>query len=353
MRSPALPRRLLLAALASVPLAAQTTVAIPCGADNTLYQSAAGDLSNGAGTGIFVGVNATGLVRRGLVRFDVAASLPSGARILAARLELNVASASSATAEPMTGHRLLQPWGEGTSVATGSGGSGAPATPGDATWLHRYWNTTTWNSAGGDFATVPSFVAAMPQAGAFSSLLSRQAAADVQSWLDAPGSNFGWLLRSSEIGLQSARRLDSRESTGLRPSLVVAYLLPGQNGTWGLGCPTQVGNPTVGFLGTPVGGSSIQLAKSNFPWCVAIEFFALAIDPLGVPVLPPGWVGCSAHLPEAEWIIGNSSVINGSATSAFAVPLGFPGYLVACQVVLMPQGPIGYLASNVALTVLQ
>ena len=71
----------LLVALGSLTtLDAQTSVNIACAADNTLYQSTTGAVSNGAGTGIFVGTNAFGEVRRALLRFDVAAVVPANAK---------------------------------------------------------------------------------------------------------------------------------------------------------------------------------------------------------------------------------------------------------------------------------
>jgi hypothetical protein len=49
--------------------------------------------------------------------------------------------------------------------------------------------------------------------------------ADVQSWLDEPGTNFGWLLRGNEATLSTAKRFDSRENPILanQPVLVVDY----------------------------------------------------------------------------------------------------------------------------------
>jgi hypothetical protein len=36
--------------------------------------------------------------------------------------------------------------------------------------------------------------------------------ADVQSWLNSPGSNFGWLVLGDESVAGSAKRFDTRES---------------------------------------------------------------------------------------------------------------------------------------------
>ena len=82
------------AALCGIALAgaalAQTTVNIPCAADNTLYETIFGDASNGAGNSTFVGTNSFGSIRRAVMRFDVASVVPAGSRILTARLDLYV-----------------------------------------------------------------------------------------------------------------------------------------------------------------------------------------------------------------------------------------------------------------------
>lgn len=331
---------------------AQTTVSIPCAADNTLYESATGDLSNGAGIGVFVGLNSSGLKRRGLLRFDVAAAIPVGAKVITVRLDLNVSNSPVSVAEPITGHRLLQSWGEGTSVASGGGGNGGVATTGDATWLHRFWNTQTWTTAGGDFAATPSWTASMPASGVFSSQPSRQAVTDVQGWLDAPASNFGWLLKGGETILQSTHRIDSRESTGVRPTLVVGYLLPGQNGTFGTGCSAPSGTLATAWSGVPLGGATMQILQAAAPpLSVGAVFFALALDPAGTPLLP----GCTVWLPPGELIPGPAFVTDaaGAAVTPFVVPVGFPGQVVACQAAVLAPTPLGFTAGNAAVTVLQ
>ena len=52
--------------------------------------------------------------------------------------------------------------------------------------------------------------------------------ADVQSWLDDPDANFGWLLRGNESGIQTAKRFDSRENgtAGNRPQLTIDFMAP-------------------------------------------------------------------------------------------------------------------------------
>ena len=54
-----------------------------------------------------------------------------------------------------------------------------------------------------------------------------QMVADVQTWLDKPATNFGWLLKGDETQ-RSAKRFDSKENgnSNVRPVLLVEYDLP-------------------------------------------------------------------------------------------------------------------------------
>ena len=49
--------------------------------------------------------------------------------------------------------------------------------------------------------------------------------ADVQSWLDSPAANFGWLLLGNESISQTTKRFDSKdnEEEANRPVLAVEY----------------------------------------------------------------------------------------------------------------------------------
>jgi hypothetical protein len=193
--------------VAALPLTAQTsTVVVPCDLDNTLFENALGALSSGQGTSVFVGLPNVGGKRRALLRFNVASVVPPSARILGARLQINVA---------VTGHRVSSAWGEGASVATG--GTGAPAQTGDATWLHTFYSSSFWTTPGGDFDATPSFTMTTPQTGVAIAPPSLLAVRDVQAWLDAPASNFGWLLRMvDEVTLQTARRCPAPSRPGAR-----------------------------------------------------------------------------------------------------------------------------------------
>lgn len=334
-------------------LTAQTTVSVPCNLDNTLYESPTGGLSNGKGVSVFSGATATGDIRRALLRFDVAGTLPAGAVVLSAVVNLNVAQSTVFLPTPATGHRVLQAWGEGNSTATGGGGGGAAATPNDATWLHTFWSTSFWTNAGGDFAASPSFTLAMPGLGAGSSNPSEQAAADVQGWLNNPATNFGWLIKIVDESIPStARRISSRESATNKPTLSVTYLLPGQVGTVGVGCPVGTGTFQDAYVGTPTGGTTIQIVQTNGPvGTIGVNYLSFGVDPAGVALIP----GCSVWMPLSQPLIpGNVFLTDavGGATSPFPLPTGFPGYLITTQAVALDSSILGFSLSNAAVLVL-
>lgn len=246
--APALSCALLVSWLAAAAQAEVTT--IPAARDATLFEDPSGSLANGAGPVLFAGNNGQDLARRALLRFDVAAQVPAGARIEAVELTMNVSNAPNAILRTFTLHRVLEDWGEGTSSTTS--GSGAPATANDATWLHTFWPDRLWASAGGRFAPAASGSRSVGDVGPYT-WTDPGMTADVQAWLDEPAGNFGWLVMSDEATLNTARRFDSREHAvaANRPTLRVTY-----SGVVGVAGPRSPGprleppcpNPAAGPL---------------------------------------------------------------------------------------------------------
>jgi hypothetical protein len=219
---------LVLAVLSSS--AAAQTAAVPAARDATLIESATGALANGSGEYFFAGrtSQASGSLRRGALAFDVAAHVPPGVTVRAVRLHLHVSQThvSEGGDVQLTLHRALAAWGEGASHALG--GSGAPAAPGDATWLHRFHDQSLWSVPGGDFAAAPSASALVGGEGWYTWESTPALAADVQSWLDDPASNHGWILLGDESAPSTVERFDSRENADatLRPLLEVEFGRP-------------------------------------------------------------------------------------------------------------------------------
>jgi hypothetical protein len=198
-------------------------VALVPAKDNTLYEDANGSLSNGAGAFFFAGRTNMGVIRRGLIAFDIAGEIPAGSVINNVTLTLHMAMSGPGTFA-VSLHRALADWGEGTSDAEGGEGGGAVATVGDATWLHTFYDTNFWTNPGGDFTTTPSASAAIGGVN-FYSWTSTIMATDVQQWLDQPLTNFGWLLKGDESALGTAKKFDSRQGTDPQywPVLTIDY----------------------------------------------------------------------------------------------------------------------------------
>ena len=135
-------------------------------------------------------------------------------------------------------HKLLADWGEGTSDATGEEGQGAPATTNDATWRHRFYDTIFWTTQGGDFSNTVSGSQSVGAIGDYT-WSSAQMVTDVQSWLDNPAGNFGWLVLGNESENTTAKRFDTRESSS-PPVLNIEYTPP----TTPTPTPTPTATPT-------------------------------------------------------------------------------------------------------------
>ncbi len=207
---------------------ADTVQLNPC-KDNTLYEDPFGRLSNGQGQHFFVGRTreGIGLIRRGLIAFDIADNIPTGSTIESVVLTLHLSQAIGFETE-IDLHGALQDWGEGASRALGQEGGGAPSEPGDATWLHTFFDSQFWTTQGGDFACAVSGSAVVSMFGfyAFDSMFNPGLVDDVQQWLDQPDTNFGWgLLVSDESIRASAKRFDTRENSNpdFRPVLAVTF----------------------------------------------------------------------------------------------------------------------------------
>lgn len=234
-----------LLAIASIPLHSwSATTTINALKDNSIFQSDS-SASGGGSPGIHVGTNGQGSSRRGLIAFDIAANVPAGVTITGAELRMYLGNAPNTTSRTIGLHKLSKDWGEGTagssSLTIGGTGSGSPASPGDATWSHAMLGSVAWANPGatGDFNPVAS--ASLGVGGTVDTphtwLSTAALVSDVQSWLDAPGSNFGWaLINASEGTNQSVKAFYSRSATqnssgvansldpSWRPLLTVTYV---------------------------------------------------------------------------------------------------------------------------------
>lgn len=195
--------------------------------DNTMHGFVSTGNSNGLGFHIFAGNTASNSPRRALLAFDLSA-IPPGSTIVNATLTLNFSRGQQNGTQQIVIHRLISDWGEGTSVAPGSEGGGTAATIGDATWIYRFFDTNAWLTPGGDFEPIPSASTTVGSTLGRYSWMSTQVTADVQGWVDTPGSNFGWVVIGNEASPQTAKRFDSKDNNNpaVRPTLSIEFTPP-------------------------------------------------------------------------------------------------------------------------------
>jgi hypothetical protein len=234
--------------------------------DNTLYETADGSTSNGAGTTMFAGRNsqATNSIRRALAWFDVSASVPAGSTIISAQLTM-YNDASNEQDESVSLHRVAGDWGEGSSVA--SGGQGAAATSGDASWLHTFFNTQLWAQAGGDFQPIASGSTNVGATASYTWGSTAALVADVQSWLDSPTTNFGWCVVGSESAPSTAKRFATHEEadSARHPRLIVDYVPAG------VPAISDWSAVTLALLLAIAGSLQILKRETTAPWAQVLK----------------------------------------------------------------------------------
>ncbi len=231
-------------ALLAGPAALADTITINPVKDNTLYEPIAqdgfADVSDGAGPTMFTGKvkdadadpgpGTRVAVRRAVLAFDIAGNVPAGATIDGVQLVLYCDKVGLTTSFNVSLHRLLSSWGEGTSnTGNSQQGRGEPPTAGDATWRHTFYPSLFWSLAGGDYALASSATRSVGNTGFYTWGSTSGMVADVQSWLDTPSQNHGWIVIGTETQIQTTKRFSTRESTGStggvswKPRLVVSY----------------------------------------------------------------------------------------------------------------------------------
>jgi hypothetical protein len=214
-------------------------VTLAASKDNTLYEDVAGAWSNGAGSYMFAGVTTDpsnggnsgdpAEIRRALVAFDIANSgIPAGSTVDSVFLQLSVTRVKPASTN-ITLHRVSADWGEGTSLPSNPNeGGGTASTTGDATWIHRFFNTQLWTNPGGDYIATVSATVAVTSLARYTWGSTTGMVVDVQEWLDNSATNFGWILIGDETTDGTAVRFDTRTNVAQpnRPQLTIYYTAP-------------------------------------------------------------------------------------------------------------------------------
>ena len=148
---------------------------------------------------------------RGLIKFDLTGQIPPSSEIKSVALTFTVAMVPLGGVNSMFElRRIRQQWNES-----------------EATWNNRI-TTGPWSSPGGaapdDFSTTISAATLVGGLGSYTFGSTTNLIADVQAWLDEPGTNFGWIVvTQSEGAAKSARRVTAREGGANGPSLVIEY----------------------------------------------------------------------------------------------------------------------------------
>ena len=238
---------------ATVVAVGEQTVTLTPIKDNTIYEPLTGVFvlnSNGSGSRIFAGSNKGGFARRALIAFDLGKQIPAEAIIVDATLRLHM-SRTSAPEQTIDVHRLLRNWGEGASDGSTVNlqeGQGAPAQQGDASWIHRMFDTEMWEVPGGDFSGTASASASVGGVGDYT-WKSNQLTADVQMWVEDPSSNFGWIVIGDESINKTTKRFDSRENATAanRPLLQVTFSVPEDSTSSGGVEPSQTPYTVPGY----------------------------------------------------------------------------------------------------------
>jgi hypothetical protein len=236
--------------LASIPAAESAVVTIAPNRDNSIFEdNPAASCAIGP---LFCGQTGAFGVRRALLRFDVAGSVPAGSTVTSVQVGMFVETSGPTgdASDVHTLHRLQADWGEGASEC--SVGTGGGADVGDATFQYAKYATEAWTLLGGDFTATPSGSILMPTSGTATFSSQAGLVADVQSWLNQPSTNFGWILIGNEAVAKNARKISSREGGGA-PSLSITFTPPAAT-------PPAVPD---GVVGTPVRLSKLSANGAN------------------------------------------------------------------------------------------
>jgi hypothetical protein len=326
---------------------ASEMVSIQAQKDNTLFFTLAGNQSDGSGPFIRAGLSGEtpgGDLRRGLIKFDVAANVPAGSTINSVTLTLHRSNTGNGvtSAQTISLHRVLADWGEGASN-TGTNGRGATAQLNDATWTQRFFNAVPaqlWKTPGGDFDPDVSTSLSVPlqistQILPFTWPSTPQFVADVQDFLDNPSTNFGWMIRGNEVTVRSAYRFSSRNNSNVsqRPVLTVMFTPPPPRIAGDVDNDGDVDREDVarlamnfGKVGTGVGSAAWNMGDFNNDNTVGLLDLAIQQQHFGEDNTPsPPLVGVPE--PTAGWLAALSMAAWAARRWRFRLAANAPAFL--------------------------
>ena len=204
--------------------------------------------------------------QRGILKFDLS-SIPAGATITGATLQLVATAVQSNTAYAIEVHDVTTAWAEGA-ICNASGTAN--------------WNAgSPWTTAGGDYDATIQGTTNVSTTGTYTWTLNNSL---IQGWYNTPASNLGMLLRFNNETLgNQVKTFSSKENLTNIPLLTITYTT--SNGL-GNATATNIGDndihesiPTTNYGGCnlfEVGGRTSNNNKNR-----SIIRFSLAAVPAG------------------------------------------------------------------------
>lgn len=235
---------------------------------DTFINSYVPDNNNGTSLSVYLGENGQKGLMRTLVRFQVPAAWQGHVTVTRAVLTMTTrGTGATETTPPTPATASLQaitvPWTEGPGFGDGptSNTVGQACGTSGATWNQpdcaggTPWTGGTVSSTVSGTASVPD---ALEAAVTWDSSTAGNAGmvADVQAWIDTPGTNQGWRISSSTEGSAGeAQRFYSREAAGKGPVLTITAACTGGLAESDGGCaPPSAGAPDASAADAGGGG---------------------------------------------------------------------------------------------------
>ena len=259
----------------------QTVVLTPS-KDTTIYTY--NDIyANGAGEFLLAGNDWLADYTRTLIEFNIASYIPKYSTITSVSLQLYCCDWDDSPSYDMWLHPVTSEWGEAGSDAPDDENPGVPAEMGDATFTYRFYNSDSWGSYGGDFGPMStSTPVGMEGWYTWNGGTMKE---EVQSWVDQPGNNHGWII-FSQISMGSTKWFYSKDSANSMywPKLTVTYSEPAIIGYrdvfWIAGDTQGPTPPATAYRLVPSKG--LNLIPMND--ASTGQYFGVAVDDIGNPL---------------------------------------------------------------------
>ncbi len=322
----------------STPLTVSNTVTFNPTNDNSLDQNAPSK-NNGASTTIIVD-GQTNQALRPTLKFDLS-SIPAGATITSASLQMVATAVASNSAENVEVHQMTRDWLEGT----GSNTAGSP------NWT-QYSGASTWTTPGGDFNGTAESTTSVSTTGTYTWSVTNM----VNTWYTTPVNNFGMLLKFAieNTGNQN-KTFGSKENatTANKPVLSVTYTTTGTSGSIVLdatddsysyeGGKTTIWNPDDNYVGNFTAASATRMNDmlkfpvngSTLPAGSHLTSSSLTLS-VSSTSLPVGGMTVSAYEITQDWLESQMTWNNRKTATPWTTPGGTFNATVQASATVLP-----------------